>query len=365
MAMRARYRVVALVIVIAAIVAVIGVSVGHANPPPPALPPVSAQRLVSSTFTALTEPLSIAGDVRTVVDLGLPQLPSGLGAGPGGAITSLTGTQRFKVWRSPDGVRVAHLLDFGEQTLVANRVEAWSWDSSDMTAQHVVYADLKAAAARERQAAPAWLRNVVPASDDGARLPSRIATIGDPIVLAARLLRSLAPFAHVTVDGTAEVAGRPAYRLVLTPTSPLTLIGRIAVDVDASTRLPLDVQVQAKGQGKPALEAGFTSVSFGAIDPSMFVFTPPPGSTVATPSLPRPPSHRPSGARPDVRVFGRGFDTRLAIRLRQDPPGPVGAVLPYAGPLASAMTVERAGHVWLLVGFVGLDTLRADAARLT
>ena len=102
----------------------------------------------------------------------------------------------------------------------------------------------------------------------------------DVLRIAQRALEALAPYADVSVDTTAMVAGRPAYVLVLTPTSTLTLIGRIAVSIDAETRLPLRFQVFPRGSDAAAIEAGFTSVSFDTIDPSMFSFTPPAGTTV-------------------------------------------------------------------------------------
>jgi outer membrane lipoprotein-sorting protein len=368
MAMRSRTRVVA-VLVVLAMLAVFGVSVSRANPSPPLLPAVSPARLLASSLTALEQPYSIAGDVRTNVDLGLPQIPSGVGGSGPASVASLIGTQRFKVWRSPDGVRVAHIVDFGEQTIVGNRTSAWLWDSTGMTAEHVVYANLRAA--RGRAEGPAWLRNMTPSgtsgTSDAAARSRALAMLGNPAALARDVLRGLAPYAHVTVDGTARVAGRPVYRLDLTPSSPLTLIGRISVSIDAQTRLPLDVQVVAKDETKPSLEAGFTSVSFGSIDPSMFTFTPPSGATVTTPSLPAPrPASAPAERRaPETRVFGSGFAARLAIRLHGSLPGGTDGLLPYAGPLGSALVVHESSGTWLIVGFVGLDTLRSDAARLT
>ncbi len=364
--MRSRTRVVAIVVVLA-MLAVFGISVSRANPAPPSLPHVAPDRLLASSLAASARPFSIAGDVRTNIDLGLPQIPSSVGGGGPASIASLIGTQRFKVWRSSDGVRVAHILDFAEQTIIANRAAAWLWDSSSLKAVHVVYADVRAAEGTAGQ--PAWLRDMAPAGKaDPATRARALATLGNPAALARTLLVRLGPYARITVDGTAWIAGRPVYRLDLSPRSPLTLIGRISVSIDAQTRLPLDVQVVAKNATKPSLEAGFTSVSFGAIDPSMFTFTPPAGATVTTPSLraPHPPARPPvQGRAPQTRVFGTGFDTRVAIRLHGSLPNGTEGLLPYAGPLASALVVHEGSGTWLIVGFVGLDTLRGDASRLT
>jgi len=82
------------------------------------------------------------------------------------------------------------------------------------------------------------------------------------------------------VSGTASVAGSPVYELVLTPRSTLTPVGRISVGVDATTRLPLEFRIFARGATEPAVESRFMAVSFGPIPTSTFVFAPPSGARV-------------------------------------------------------------------------------------
>ena len=152
-------------------------------------------------------------------------------------------------------------------------------------------------------------------------------------------------------------------------TSTLTLIGRIDVAIDAETRLPLRFQVFPRESDAAAIEAGFTSVSFEPIDPSMFSFTPPPGTTVhqAADVIAHLRAAAGNDGTPpvsDPRVFGRGFDLRVAVRLDVPLPAAAGQLLPYAGPLVSAITVERDGQTWLLVGPVSVATLEEDAATL-
>jgi hypothetical protein len=368
MAMRNRTRITAVALVALVVLALAGVSVVRADPNP-SLPTVAADELLGSSIAALAAPSSISGEVHTELDLGLPELPSGVGAGSPGIAASMLGSQRFKVWHAPDGIRVAHLMDMSEQTVVANRTEAWLWDSNGMTAEHVVYADLAAAVVRDGGGEPPWLADMAPGADGqlgDARAADAMKALADPTAFARRALDVLAPYAAVSVDGTARVAGRPVYELVLTPRSSLTLVGHVTLAIDAETRLPLRVQVFAKGARAPAVEAGFTSVSYDAIDPSTFTFTPPAGATVRTPDLPSPSGQRPSGhhAEPITRTFGSGFDSRVAIQVDGQLSREAAALLPYGGPLFSVLSVEAGGHTWLLVGSVGLDTLQADAATL-
>jgi outer membrane lipoprotein-sorting protein len=328
-------------------VAALGVASVRANPTPD-LPAVGADTLLTSTLNALADPFTISGEVSTRVDIGIPSIPSNIGGGALGPVALAIGDQRFKVWRSPDGVRVAHLLDLGEQDVIANARDAWFWDSSSMSAVHL--------------AIPASASEIM-----AMRSPSD----ADFLSIARRAIAALGPFADVSVEGTAVVAGRPSYELVLTPRSALTLIGRVTVAVDAQTRLPLQLQVFPRGSDVAAIEGGFTSVSTDPIDPSMFSFAPPPGAAVRQAAdlgtLIRQhdatTSAQPSTGLQQVS-FGSGFDMRIAIEMRAPLPSEAMALLPYAGPLVSAIAVERAGRTWLLVGPVPVATLERDAAAL-
>lgn len=351
MAISGRRRIGIVALVAALSVAAIGVASVRADPAPD-LPPIGGDELLASSSAALARPFTISGDVDTHFDLGIPQIPSSVSGGAGGgvmgALALVGGDQRYKVWRSPDGVRVAHLLAFSEQDLVVSASDAWFWDSSDMSAVHFGFPGMN-------------LGGAVP--------PAAAVHDADFLEFARQVLEAVAPYANVSVDTASTVAGRPAYALVLTPTSTLTLIGRIVFAIDAETRLPLRFQVFPRGRDSAAIEAGFTSVSFDPIDPSMFSFTPPAGTTVrqaADVIAEARASANDDGTPPvsDPMVFGRGFDLRVALRLDSALPEGAGALLPYAGPLLSAITVERGGQTWLLLGPVSVATLEKDAASL-
>jgi hypothetical protein len=350
MAISGRRRTGIVGLVAALVVAAIGIANVRADPIPE-LPPIAGDELLASSLAALARPFTISGDVDTRVDLGIPLIASGVSPGASGgvvaALSMLAGDQRYKVWRSSDGVRISHLLAFSEQDLVVSTTDAWVWDSSDMTAVHL--------------GLPGTMLQ------DADR---RAAALGDADLLAfaRRALDALAPYARASVDTATTVAGRAAYVLMLTPTSRLTLIGRIAVAIDAETRLPLRFQVFPRDSDGAAVEAGFTSVSFDPVDPSMFSFTPPPGTTVrqaadVVADARAGHDNRPSPVS-DHRIFGTGFDVRVALRLDAALPAAAAQLLPYAGPLLSAIAVERNGQTWLLVGPVSVATLEKDAASL-
>ena len=106
-----------------------------------------------------------------------------------------------------------------------------------------------------------------------------------PDQIAARLLSHLTPSTGVSVASPVFVAGRGTYELVLAPAggtsgAAASTVSRITIAVDATTGMPLRIQVDAKGQSGPALQIGFTSVSFAT--PSASEFAPLSGTKVQT-----------------------------------------------------------------------------------
>jgi hypothetical protein len=339
------------------VVAAVGVTLVRADDTP-ALPPVSAESLLSTTLRALADPsVTISGSVTTTLDLGLPDLPAAVGGGATGAVTTILGDQRWRVWRSPDGIRVAHLLPAREQDLVVNPGEAWWWDSAAMTA----------------------IRFPFPPGGDTGHDPVAAPVAGssfpaDPAALARATIEGLQPCASLSVQGTTSVAGRSAYVLALTPLTTESRVGSVEIAIDAGSRLPLRVEVLPRAGGDPAIAAGYTSVSFDPIDPGMFRFSPPPGATVrdaADLAKEEPaaggPGQSASSDLPavtDVRTFGDCLGAVVAVRLDGSVPAQAAALLPYAGPLASVVAVDRGDHTWVLAGLVDLSVLEDRGAGL-
>lgn len=263
----------------------------------PALPPVSPEELVASVMTAQPGPL--AGTVEIDNALGLPALP--------GLPQAANGTSTVRVWSGGDGkARVALPAAQGEQTLVSDGTTRWSYDSEGRTAT-------RAPGEGGPDAGPEG-------GPGGSAGPEGIDT-SDPAAASAQVIGQLRESSTVTVDGTAEVAGRPAYQLVLTPApTERTLLREVRVAVDAEKRLPLQLTVLANGSGEPALQAGFTDVTFGPQDPALFAFTPPPGTTVTdAPAREDRPEGTPGPGEPTV--VGEGWDTVMVGQVPAGAPG--------------------------------------------
>lgn len=243
----------------------------------PELPPVTAEELVASVLSA--DPGAFGGTVELDNALGLPALPN--------LPQAAEGSSQARVWSDGEGAgRVQLPTDSGERTLVTDGETFWAWNSEDGTV------------------------TTAPAGEEGPRAGE--AAVTDPTAAATEALSGLRATSEVRVDGTAEVAGRPAYDLVLTPAAAeRTLLREVRLAVDAEKRVPLRLTVLANGSTEPALQLGFTDLEFGAQDPELFTFTPPPGATVQSApehdgDRPRPGSI-PEGAQPTV--VGDGWDT--------------------------------------------------------
>ncbi|MBC8092223.1 MAG: outer membrane lipoprotein carrier protein LolA [Pseudonocardia sp.] len=275
----------------------------------PVLPEVAPEELVASVLAA--DPDAFAGTVELDNSLGLPALPDMPQAGDG--------TSTARIWSDgDDGGRVQLPTDDGERTLVSDGDTFWAWDSADRTV-------------------------VTGAKGEGEQAPD----MTDPTAAATEAIRSLQTSSTVTVDGTAEVAGRDAYELVLTPApDERTLLREVRIAVDAEQRIPLRLTVLASGSSDPVLQVGFTELAFGAQDASLFTFTPPPGATVE--ELPtdgsRPEGERPEGERPEgaaaPNVVGDGWDTVVVASV---PTGTDGSDMDGTGMDLSALGTPVSG----------------------
>ncbi len=151
----------------------------------------------------------------------------------------------------------------------------WTWNSKTQTAT--------------RYALPARITGLPggaargPAAGSGAR---RKLVPDTPSAAAAQILKAVGPTTVVSVQRNVYVAGRAAYQLSLVPRSSKSLVGSVLIAVDASRRIPLRVEVYARGSSALAYSIGFTALSFGTPAASNFSFTPPPGATVKKQTVP-------------------------------------------------------------------------------
>ncbi|MFD8996231.1 LolA family protein [Streptomyces abikoensis] len=260
--------------------ATIGIGSALASTGDPDLPKISAQDLIAKMARSDTQQMS--GSVKINTDLGLPSLPSGLSFGDGGnkgegkkggsapspqsKLTELAAgshTLRLAV-DGPDKQRVSIVERAAEYSVVRNGDEVWAYDSSSNTVHH------SKAPEAQRSHGKGAKDDVLPKDLGGA----------SPQELAKKVLAAADETTAVTVDGTAKVAGRDAYQLLIKPKADDTTVGSIRIAVDAKNGVPLKFTLAAKGGGKAVVDAAFTKVDFGKPGAGTFDFTPPKGAKV-------------------------------------------------------------------------------------
>ncbi|WP_036971341.1 LolA family protein [Promicromonospora kroppenstedtii] len=277
----------------------------------PVLPAVEPEALVASVLAA--EPQAFSGEAEVSNELGLPALPG----------TPDLDFESARVFHDgQESARVQLEKPTSEVTFVKNPDEVWAYDSQERTAEHLTWDDADAAAARKHAEAQ----------------------LADPARAAAEMIEQLRPTSEITVDGTARVAGRAAYELVLTPKpSEKTLLREVTVAIDEQTRMPLAFDVYANGRSEPVLSLGFVQLDLGAQDPALFDFTPPQGTKVETTDAGDAAAHRAGKPGPDdhmadnmtdnmtdnmadhmaeqgVTTVGDGWDTVVIAELPADLP---------------------------------------------
>ncbi|WP_395575276.1 outer membrane lipoprotein carrier protein LolA [Streptomyces sp. BK79] len=268
----ARYVVPVAVMGVAA--ATIGLVPALADSGDPDLPKVTAAQLLEKMAESDVEQLS--GTVKISTDLGLPDLgglESGLMSGMSGApgaggdedgsaadpsakLTELvTGTHTLRVAADgPDRQKLSLLENAAEYSLIHDGKDVWGYDSRSNEVYHSTVPEASGQPEKD-----------VPAT---------------PKDFADQALKAVDDTTSVTVDGTAQVAGRDAYRLVIEPRQEGSTVGAISIAVDAETGTPLKFTLTPSSGGAAVVDAGFTQVSFAKPDASTFDFTPPKGAKV-------------------------------------------------------------------------------------
>lgn len=269
----ARYAVPVAVLGVAA--ATIGLVPAFAGSGDPDLPKISAQQLIEKI--AKSDVQQMSGTVKISTDLGLPDLgglqnsltsgalPQGAGGKDGAAadpssklLELASGTHTLRVAADgPDKQKLSLMEKAAEFSVIRNGDSVWAYDSASNQADHSTGAG---------------------AHKGGKAAPEDMPTT--PKDFAEQALKAADKTTSVTVDGTAQVAGRDAYKLLIRPKQSDTTVGAISIAVDAKTWMPLKFTLTPATGGAAVLDAGFTDVSFAKPAASTFDFTPPKGTKV-------------------------------------------------------------------------------------
>lgn len=307
----ARYAVPVAVAGVAA--ATIGLVPALADAGNPSLPAITAEQLLTKIAASNTQ--TVDGSVKFTTDLGLPSALTGSatsslfgGSASTGALGSgssspaapqsqlvqlLVGTHQLHVSANgQDQQKVSIIEPAAEYSIIHNGTQLWAYDSKSNQAYH----------------------STVPQQDTASAQPS-----GDipttPQAAAQQALKAVGGTAKITVDGTASVAGRSAYELLVTPQgadAATTTIGSFRIAVDSATGVPLKFTLTPKSGGSAVFDIGFTKVSFAKPAADTFSYKPAKGVKVTEGSTNSADSKSSTAATPTV--LGQNWDSIAVVK---------------------------------------------------
>ena len=188
------------------------------------------------------------------------------------AVELISGTHRIRVYNSGADKLRAQILDpMSQRDLIVNGDQFWIYDAKMATAVNGTI---------EMEQDPAKQAEAEKAITDYAA--SVALDLTSPEAIADYLVSMIGDSSNLSVGTDHSVAGRTAYELILTPNVDGSLVERAKLSIDSETGMPLKVEVFSASQVDAAMSVGFESISFGAIDQSLFDFTPPAGTEVSS-----------------------------------------------------------------------------------
>lgn len=195
-------------------------------------------------------------------------------------------------------------------------------------------------------------------------------------------IAKLRKHAGVSEATPANVGGRPAYTVRISPQEGGSLIGGGELSFDADTGVPLRAAVYSSASSAPVIELAADEVSYGPVSDSVFQLSPPPGSKVKTIEL-EPPEHHsgPSSSSheaPEVTTHGSGITGVEVLKAKEGsgssassleslpkvklPNGVSASELRTA--LGTVLTFERAGVRYVVAGALDPAAVEAVAGSL-
>jgi outer membrane lipoprotein-sorting protein len=180
-----------------------------------------------------------------------------------------------------------------------------------------------------------------------------------------------------------DVAGQAAYTVHVSPKETGSLLGGAELSFDAANGAPLRAAIYSSTSSAPVIELATTEVSFGAVPPSVFQFTPPANAKVEEVTLPNSTSHTGSKSagsaeKPKLTSLGKGLSSVGVLESKADAGSKTSASLEslpkvningasaseLRTELGTLLTFERSGVRYLLAGSVTPAAIEAVARGL-
>ena len=361
-------------------VVVIGISVtaialaAGSGPTPPAKP------LAQAVHDAMTGP-SVEGfsaDVKLTNGLleGANLASGGGQGGAGGAGGELASSPLLsgasgRLWVSSDGrVRLELQAEKGDTQIIYDGKTAQLYDASTNTLYRYTpsgtggwtgYAPLKSHGDANHPAG-------------GSHEPPSVAKIEEAITKAKE---------HANLSGAtpANVGGKAAYTVRVSPRETGSLIAGAELSFDAGNGLPLRAAIYSTDSSSPVIELATSSVAYGPVSDSVFAFTPPPGAKIVEVKPPEggaTSKHSPGGQKPTVTRHGKGLGSVWVLEEKSSGKGGTSKGLEglpkvkingvsaseLKTALGTVLSFERSGVSYVLAGAVAPKDIEALARGL-
>lgn len=225
----------------------------------PTLPERTAGEVADMAASPHPQPRMGFLELRT--SLGLGDFGTATGESGGSLVGLAAGTNDARLWEDGDRRRIALLEELGETDWYRQGDVTYVWHSRRSRVT-------KVATPTELSTATGLITSLAGGG-----------TLESPDGMAARFLGLRGQSTRLVLHEPTYVADRPVYQLGLIPGTPNSLVTEITIGVDASTGLPLRVQVNTRS-GTVAIDSKFTSIKFKRPAASNFDFRPPPEATV-------------------------------------------------------------------------------------
>jgi outer membrane lipoprotein-sorting protein len=271
-----------------------------------------------------------------------------------------------RVWVAKDGrVRLELQAEKGDSEIYYDGHTVSLFDASTNTVYRYVVPNESGSSAPE----PAAGKHEVPSV---AKIEEAISRLGK----------------HVDLSGAkpTDVAGQPTYTVRVSPKEKGSLIGGGELSFDANNGVPLRAAVYSSTSSSPVIELATTGeVSFGAIEASVFDFTPPKGAKVQEVKLHEGGStsadaHSGSSNKPTVTKHGNGITGVVVVEDKHAGSGQKqSSSLPEGLPkvkvngasaselstaLGTLLTFERSGVRYVVGGLVAPSAVEEVARGL-
>ena len=253
------------------------------------LPARTAAQLLADVEGAHVDGLS--GTIVAKSSLGVRGLPDSVSTGSG-LLGLLSGSHTARVWfAGPQKQRFAMLDALSETDVFHNGRDLWTYDSSTHAATHT---------------------QLPPKSSQDQPDPAVTPAL-TPEQAAEQALKAIDPTTVVSTDSARRVAGRAAYELVLAPRDVSSRVGSVRIAIDGKTKMPLGVQVYAKGGRSPAIDISYTRINLTVPDADNFTFRPP--KSVKVKETPMTPGSGTTANQAGPTTIGKGWTTVVRARL--------------------------------------------------